>query len=117
MGPSPVSPCRMSPPKFWTVSSVRRGANLVVTPIGPEIEVAADKFRALIDPDRLRIAHCVADPFEGRDNVFGPIAEPRINRGREPAERVHDGEDADLLTGGQLNMDEVHGPDLVRSGS
>jgi hypothetical protein len=23
----------MSPPKFWTVSSVRRGANLVVRPI------------------------------------------------------------------------------------
>jgi len=71
----------------------------------------------LIDPDRLRIAHRVADPFEGRDNVFGPMAEPRIDDGREPAECVHDGEDADLLTTGQLVRDEVHGPDLVGCGS
>jgi hypothetical protein len=26
MGPSPVSPCRMSPPKFWTVSRPKAGA-------------------------------------------------------------------------------------------
>jgi len=75
------------------------------------------KLEALIDPDRLRIAHRVADPFEGRDNVFGPMAEPRIDDGREPAECVHDGEDADLLTTGQLVRDEVHGPDLVGCGS
>src|SRR5580700_6841125 len=57
------------------------------------------------------------NPFQRRDDVFGPIAEPWIDDGREPAERVHDREHADLLTGGQLVMDEVHGPDLIGCGS
>jgi hypothetical protein len=71
----------------------------------------------LIDPDRLRIARGGTAPFEGRNDVFGPITEPRIDDGREPAERVHDGEHTDLLAGGQLVMDEVHGPDLIGCGS
>jgi hypothetical protein len=42
--------------------------------VGPEIEVPADKFGALIDPDRLRIAGRDKNPFQRRDDVFGPIA-------------------------------------------
>jgi putative transposase len=34
--------------------------------IRPQIEVAADELRALIDADRLRIANPAADPFERR---------------------------------------------------
>src|SRR5580692_406977 len=70
-----------------------------------------------LTPDRLRMARGCAGAFKGRHHVFGPIAEPWIDDGREPAERVHDREHADLLTGGQLVMDEVHGPDLIGCGS
>ncbi len=65
----------------------------------------------------LRIARGCTRAFKGCNHVFGPIAEPGIDDGREPAERVHDSEHADPLTGGQLVMDEVHGPDLVGCGS
>jgi hypothetical protein len=59
--------------------------------IGPEIEIPADELGSLIDSDRLRIAGCRAGAFEGRNDVFGAVAEPRIERRREPAERIHDG--------------------------
>ena len=85
--------------------------------IGPEIEVPAGELGSLIDPDRLRIARGYADAFKGRNHVFGPIAEPWIDDGREPAEYVHHGEHTDLLASSQLVMDEVHGPNLIGCGS
>jgi len=43
--------------------------------VGPQIEVARDELRALIDPDRLRIAMLAADPFERGDDILAAIAE------------------------------------------
>ena len=50
--------------------------------IRPEIEISADELRALVDADRLGIACGRADPLQARDDVFGAIAEPRIDNGR-----------------------------------
>lgn len=47
--------------------------------ISPEIEIAADELRALIDPDRRGISDGRADPFKGQHHILTPIAEPCIH--------------------------------------
>ena len=47
--------------------------------IGPQIEIAGDEFRALIDTDRLRIAGFTADPFQCLNDVLAAIGEPGVD--------------------------------------
>ena len=81
--------------------------------VGPQVEVTANEFRALVHPDGLRIARAPADPFERGDHVLTLVAEPRIHRRREPREGVDDGQHPDLAAGGELVVDEVHRPGLI----
>ena len=85
--------------------------------VGPQIEITADELAALIDPDRLRVAHLSTNPFEGLDHVFATIIEARINRRRKAREGVDDGQDTDLPASRQLVMHEVHGPGLIAAHS
>ncbi len=68
-----------------------------VVGIGPEIEIARDKFAAVVNSDRLRVTYFTADPFERLNDIFTSIAEPRIDRRTEAGMCVDNGEDAQLL--------------------
>src|SRR6056297_223055 len=46
-----------------------------VVGIGPEIEIAKDKFAAVVNFDRLRVTNFPTDPFERLNDIFTPIAE------------------------------------------
>ena len=83
---------------------------------GPEVEIARDELAALVDPDGLRDPHFGADPGERRNDVACAVAEPRIDRRREPRPDVDDGQHPQLAAGGELVVDEVHRPGLVRRG-
>ena len=67
--------------------------------ISPQIKVATDKLRALVDADRLRIAHLRAGPFERLHDVFAAVARSRVQRRRVAGERVDNRQDADLMAG------------------
>lgn len=41
--------------------------------VGPQIEVARDKFPSLVEPDCPRVANLPADLFEGADNIFTSV--------------------------------------------
>jgi hypothetical protein len=77
--------------------SIRRGALQIrgqsSTPFDTQVEVAEDELRPLIDPNGLRIANLVAHPFQSQDDVLAAIAEPGIDRWREPREGVHHRQD------------------------
>src|SRR5690606_30888798 len=81
--------------------------------IGPEIEIAADELRALVDAYGLGLADIAAAPLNPRHGIFAAVTEPRIEGRREPGKGIHDGQDPDLAPGGQLVVDKVHGPGLV----
>jgi len=83
--------------------------------IRPQVQVALDKFGALIDPDRCRESYLPADPFEHLDNVDAAEGEARLQGRREARVRVDDSKHAKLLAGRQLVVHEVHRPRLVRS--
>ena len=84
--------------------------------IGTQIEITAHQLRALVNPDFRWIADGSAEPFKGQHHVLTPVAEPRIDRRREPGVGIDDRKHADLSPGRQLVVNEVHGPGLVRSG-
>jgi hypothetical protein len=52
--------------------------------VGPEVEIAGDELTAVVDADRLREPRFGADTVERRDDVPSSVAEPRIDRRREP---------------------------------
>ena len=81
--------------------------------IGPEIEIARDKLRSLINTDCFWIANIFADALECLNNILAPIAKTRIHNRRESTKRIDNRQDADLGSGGQLIMDKVHRPCLV----
>jgi hypothetical protein len=83
--------------------------------VGPQIQIARDELRSLIDADRRGIAGLGTNPFQGMHHVLAPIAEPMIKDGHIAREGVHHGEHSDLLSCCQLIMDKVHGPGLVGS--
>ena len=89
-----------------------------VTPplVDPQIQVAGDEFRAVVDPNDPWIANSLPGPLERLDGIAGLVGEPRIQRRREPAEGVDDRQDADLAPVEQLVMQEIHGPDIVGAG-
>ena len=68
----------------------------------------------LVDPDGLRIPDVPAHLFQSHDHILAAIAEAGIDRRREARPCVDDGKNAQLPAGGELIVDEVHRPDVVR---
>lgn len=83
--------------------------------IGPEVEVAGDELRTLVDADRLRIADDRTRLIERPHDILTPIAEACIQHRREAREGVDHRQHPDLAPCGELVMEEVHGPDIVRA--
>ena len=81
--------------------------------IGPQIEIAADELRSLIDSDCLGVADRPAHTFEGYDHILPSITEPRIDGGREPREGVDDRQHPQFPARRELVVHEVHRPGLV----
>ena len=81
--------------------------------VSPEIQIARDKLRPLIDTDCLRVSEFLADLLERLNHILAPVAEAWIHGWRVARECINDGQDTDLAASCQLVMDEVHGPDLV----
>jgi len=44
--------------------------------IGPQIQIARDELRSLVDADRPRIAHLATDPFKRLNDIFASKLEP-----------------------------------------
>ena len=86
-----------------------------VAGVRPQVQLARDELVALVDPDRRRIAHLAAHPFKHLHDVRRPEAEPRHDGRREPTEGVYNRQDAQLRPRRELVMDEVHGPNLIRT--
>src|SRR5258708_2444927 len=78
--------------------------------VSPDVEIAGDELRPLIDADRPGITDGFAYTFQGRHDILASIAEAWIDGWREAAESVHDREHADLAAGGELVVHEVHRP-------
>lgn len=63
--------------QVWAMDFVHD--QLATAVIGPEIEVTGDDLRALVDPDRLRIAHFPADLFQRFNHILTPVVELGIH--------------------------------------
>ena len=81
--------------------------------VSPDIEIAGDELRPLVDADRLGIADGFADTLQSQHDILASITEAWIDGWREAAEDVDDRKHADLAAGGELIVDEVHRPGLV----
>lgn len=81
--------------------------------IRPQIEIPANEFTAVVDPNGLRIANAPADPLQRLNDVFSSIAEAGIDHWREACEGIDDRQDTDLAPRRQLVMDKIHRPSLV----
>ena len=57
----------------------------------------------------------MADPFQRLDDILPAIAEPCIGRGTKAGMRIDDGQDSELVAEGELVMNKIHGPDIVRA--
>lgn len=81
--------------------------------VSPDIEIAGDELRSLVDANRLGIADGFADALQGQHDILASIVEAGIDGRREAAESVYDREHADLAAGGELVVNKVHRPGLV----
>src|SRR6187200_3217156 len=81
--------------------------------VSPDVEIARDELRSLVDADRLGIANGFADAFQRQYDILASIAKTRIDCRREAAKGIHDREHADLAAGGKLVVNEIHRPGLV----
>ena len=72
--------------------------------VGPEVDIAGDELRSLVDADGLGVAHGFADALQGQPNIFASIAEARIDGGREAAKGIDDRQHADLASGGEPSL-------------
>src|SRR5260370_15550694 len=81
--------------------------------VSPDIEIAGDDLRSLVDADRLGIADVFADALQSQHDILAAIAEARIDHWREATEGVDDRKHTDLPAGGELVVNEVHRPGLV----
>jgi len=97
--------------RFAGPREVQRDAALV----GPQVKITRHKLAALIDADRCREPHFLAGPFQHLHDVGAAEGEPRRQGRREAGEGIDNREHAQLVSGRQLVMDEVHRPGLVRS--
>ncbi|MEY9470890.1 hypothetical protein ABH992_003289 [Bradyrhizobium yuanmingense] len=96
--------------RFAGSREVQRDAALV----GPQVKITRHELAALIDADRCRESHFLAGPFQDRHDVAAAEGESWRQRRREAGEGIDDRKDAQLVSGRQLVMDEVHRPGLVR---
>ena len=92
-----------------------REVQSAIVGIGPEIEIPRDELTAVGDPDRPGIAHVGTDAFRGLNDVLSAVGKSGIGRRTEPRMGVDNGQDAELLAHGELVMDEIHRPDIVRA--
>lgn len=60
------------------------------------------------------IADPGADPFQGLQDIFATIGESGIGGRTQPGQGMDDGQDAELFAHGELVVDKIHCPDLVR---
>jgi len=81
--------------------------------VSPDIEIAGDELRSLVDANRLGIADGFADALQGQHDILASIAEAGIDGRREAAESIYNREHADLAAGGELVVNKVHRPGLV----
>ena len=65
--------------------------------VGPKIQIARDELRSLVDTDGAGIANLGTDPFQRLDDILSPIAELRINGGRELREYIDHRQNPDLI--------------------
>jgi hypothetical protein len=77
--------------------------------VSPDIEIAGDELRSLVDAGRLGIANGFADPLQGQHDIIA-LTEAGIDGWREAAESVHDRKHADVAAGGELVVNEVYCP-------
>ncbi len=83
--------------------------------IGPQVKVAADELGTLVNAYAGRKAMGRTDRLQHLDDVGVAEVEANVEPRREPAEGVDDGQNPQLAAGGELVMDKVHSPDLIRS--
>jgi hypothetical protein len=84
--------------------------------VGPKVEIARSKLCALVDPDRRWESNVAADALQDLHDVRTAKGEACLGSGAEPRKGIDDCEDADLAAGGELIVNEVHGPGLVDLG-
>lgn len=61
------------------------------------------------------MADLMADPFQWLDDILPAKAEPCIGRGTKTGMRIDDGQDSELVAEGQLVMNRMHCPDILRA--
>ncbi len=72
------------------------------------------EFRALIDPDCLRVTRTPANLLQWSNQILPSIAKSAVEHRDEPGKRIDDRQQADFTSGGQRIMNKIHRPDLVR---
>ena len=79
----------------WLAGSAKVQGNLVH--IGPQIEIAGNKFAAVVHPDRIRGTGLCADPFERLNDILTFVGEARIRGGRVARVCIDDRQNTKLL--------------------
>lgn len=64
--------------------------------IGPQIEIARDELRALVNTDALGIPEDPADPLQSLHDILSSKTEPCVDRRREPRECIDDRQHAEF---------------------
>ena len=72
--------------------------------VSPEIYVPRDEFAALVDPDRLGVARCSANPIKRRDNIVAAVAVANVWNWHVAREGVDDSQDPQFPARRQLIM-------------
>ena len=79
--------------------------------ISPQVEIARDKFAAIVDPDRPGIADLGTDPFQCPDQILTAVCEARVSCWTQAGERVRFAASASMIPfGGQLALHAQYGP-------
>ena len=65
--------------------------------ISPQVEIARDKFAAIVDSDRLGIADLGTDPFQCPDQILTAVCEARVSCWTKTGMRIHDRQDPQLV--------------------
>ena len=75
------------------------------------------ELAAIVHLDRLRIAGLPADAFQCLDDILASVGEACVGCRAVARVRIDHGQDAQLLAGRELVVNEVHLPDVVRPDS
>lgn len=81
--------------------------------VRPDVEIAGDELRSLVDTDGLGVANGLADALQGDHDILAAIGETRIDGRRKMTEGIDDRQHADLAAGSELVVHEIHCPGLV----